>query len=74
MLMDDTDQVVHHARELGVDLKKGFIINGLSAGAMFACIITQRARSDVDLKDKITGQLLQLPPTCLADSDGYPEK
>lgn len=63
-----------HEKELGVDLRKGFIINGLSAGAMFACIVTQRARSDFDLKDKITGQILQLPPTCLAGPDGYPEK
>lgn len=65
-----------HEKELGVDLRKGLIINGLSAGAMFACIITQRARGDIDsdLKDKITGQILQLPPTCRAGPDGYPEK
>lgn len=67
-------QVVNHAKELRVDLKKGFIVNGLSAGAMFACVVTQRARFDEDLKGKITGQILQIPPTCRAGPDGYPEK
>lgn len=67
-------QVVNHAKELRVNLRKGFIVNGLSAGAMFACVVTQRARVDEDLKGKITGQILQIPPTCRAGPDGYPEK
>lgn len=55
-------------------MKKGFLLNGLSAGAGFACIITQRARVDPDLKGLLTGQILQIPPTCHAGKDGYPEK
>ena len=78
LLSDKNDvlrfQVVENASTHHIDLDKGLIVNGLSAGAMFAIILTQRARADPALKDKITGQILQIPPTCHAGPDGYPEK
>lgn len=55
-------------------MKKGFIVNGLSAGAMFVCIITQRACTDSDLKGKLTGQILQVPPAIHPGPDGYSER
>ena len=67
-------QVVENASALHIDISKGLVVNGLSAGAMFAIILTQRARADPAMKDKITGQILQIPPTCHAGPDGYPEK
>ncbi|KAF8208871.1 Alpha/Beta hydrolase protein [Mycena galopus ATCC 62051] len=44
------------------DLKKGFIIAGLSAGGHLAAVITHRARDDPFFKEKrLTGSLLQIP-------------
>lgn len=52
-----------NAQELRGDLRKGFIIGGLSAGGNFTCSVTQRAREDPGLQGKITGQVLQIPGT-----------
>ncbi|KAL5526997.1 hypothetical protein ACEPAF_8726 [Sanghuangporus sanghuang] len=62
-----------NAASLRVDLKKGFIVGGKSAGGNFTCVITQRARSDPVLQGKLTGQILQIPST-VTHSGGYPEK
>ena len=67
-------QTIEHAPDLRVDLDKGLVVNGLSAGGKFACIITQRARKDPIIKDKITGQLLQIPSTCSPGPNGFPER
>jgi len=63
-----------NADDLRVDPKKGVILCGLSAGACFVEVITQRARNDEELKGKITGQILQVPPTCKSDGGVYPDK
>ncbi|KAJ6584929.1 Alpha/Beta hydrolase protein [Mycena capillaripes] len=45
------------------DLKKSFIVAGLSAGAHFAAVIAYKARDDQFFHDKkLTGVLLQVPP------------
>ncbi|KAJ7459795.1 Alpha/Beta hydrolase protein [Mycena latifolia] len=44
------------------DLKKGFLITGLSAGGHLAAVLAHRARDDPFFKDKeLTGQILQVP-------------
>ncbi|KAL5526137.1 hypothetical protein ACEPAG_7475 [Sanghuangporus baumii] len=75
--IEDTYEAVKwveaNASSLRVDLKKGFIVGGKSAGGNFTCVITQRARSDPVLQGKLTGQILQIPST-ITHSAGYPEK
>ncbi|EMD36025.1 hypothetical protein CERSUDRAFT_115950 [Gelatoporia subvermispora B] len=64
---------VENASALSVDLSKGFIIGGLSAGGNLAAIMVHRAQSDPFFNGrKITGQFLQIPATC--HPDAYPEK
>ncbi|KAI5117941.1 hypothetical protein M0805_002054 [Coniferiporia weirii] len=65
--------VAKNASALRVDLTKGLVVGGTSAGANFTCIIAQRAREDPELKGKITGQVLQIPSTC-SNREGYPER
>ncbi|KAJ6559254.1 Alpha/Beta hydrolase protein [Mycena vulgaris] len=58
---------------LCADLKKGFIIAGLSAGGHLATIIAHRARDDPFFRDnKLTGQILQIP--AVLHPDAVPEK
>ncbi|EJD06359.1 uncharacterized protein FOMMEDRAFT_151600 [Fomitiporia mediterranea MF3/22] len=65
-------QVALNAPGLRVDLKKGFIVGGISAGGNFTCIITQRAREDPELQGKITGQVMQIPET-ISHTKEFPE-
>ncbi|EJD06361.1 uncharacterized protein FOMMEDRAFT_102151 [Fomitiporia mediterranea MF3/22] len=69
---DAVKWVSSNASELRVDLKKGFIVGGLSAGGNFTCVVTQRAREDPGLQDKITGQILQVPGT-MSHAKEFPE-
>ena len=49
-----------------VDLRKGFVLGGASAGALTTCKLTQRALVDPlapDSSVKITGQILHIPTT-----------
>ncbi|KAL5526185.1 hypothetical protein ACEPAG_7524 [Sanghuangporus baumii] len=75
--IEDTYEAVKwveaNASSLRVDLKKGFIVGGRSAGGNFTCVVTQRARSDPVLQGKLTGQVLQIPST-ITHAGGYPEK
>lgn len=71
---DAVKWVALNAQELRVDLKKGFIVGGLSAGGNFTCTITQRARDDPELQGKITGQVLQVPATITHEEGFPPEK
>lgn len=64
---DATKWIVANASNLRVDLTKGFIVGGASAGGNLASLITQRARNDPDLRGKITGQALQVPNTLIHD-------
>ncbi|KAJ7650814.1 Alpha/Beta hydrolase protein [Roridomyces roridus] len=58
---------------LSADLKKGFIIGGMSAGGNYAAVLAHRARDDTFFEDKkITGQVLQIP--ALVHPDAVPEK
>ncbi|KAJ7134552.1 Alpha/Beta hydrolase protein [Mycena epipterygia] len=58
---------------LCADLKKGFIIGGISAGGHLATVVAHRARDDPFFKDnKLTGQLLQVP--ALLNPKAVPEK
>ncbi|KAJ7780577.1 Alpha/Beta hydrolase protein [Mycena maculata] len=59
---------------LGADVKKGFIIAGLSAGGHLAAVLAHRARDDPFFKDReITGQILQVPAV-LNPNAAVPEK
>ncbi|KAJ7366794.1 Alpha/Beta hydrolase protein [Mycena albidolilacea] len=56
-----------------VDVKKGFIIAGLSAGGHLAAAIAHRAREDPFFEERpITGQILQVP--ALLNVNAVPEK
>ncbi|EMD41269.1 hypothetical protein CERSUDRAFT_42664 [Gelatoporia subvermispora B] len=58
---------------LSVDLAKGFIVGGASAGAQFTTVLTHRARDDPFFSArKPTGQVLQCP--CLIHPEVVPEK
>ncbi|KAJ7171730.1 Alpha/Beta hydrolase protein [Mycena crocata] len=58
---------------LCADLKKGFIIAGLSAGGHLAAVIAHRARDDPFFRDRgITGQILQVP--AVINPNAVPEK
>ncbi|KAJ6584896.1 Alpha/Beta hydrolase protein [Mycena capillaripes] len=55
------------------DLKKGFIVAGLSAGGHLAAVITHKARDDPFFSDKkLTGALLQIP--AVLNPNAVPEK
>ncbi|EJD06347.1 uncharacterized protein FOMMEDRAFT_144445 [Fomitiporia mediterranea MF3/22] len=69
---DAVKWVARDSTELRVDLKKGFIIGGTSAGGNFTCTVAQRAREDPELQGKITGQVLQSPET-VTHSKEFPE-
>ena len=54
-----------------MDLKKGFLVGGESAGASLAAGVVVRARDDSFFNEnKITGQWLQEPVVC--HPDAYP--
>ncbi|KAA1475325.1 hypothetical protein DENSPDRAFT_842073 [Dentipellis sp. KUC8613] len=58
---------------LGADLKKGFIVSGLSAGGNAAAVIARWARDDPFFKDRpLTGQIIQIP--ALLSHYNVPEK
>ncbi|KAJ7473587.1 Alpha/Beta hydrolase protein [Mycena galericulata] len=47
---------------LCADLKKGFLVAGLSAGGNFAAVLAHRAQNDAFFKGReLTGQILQVP-------------
>ena len=56
-----TKWVAENTTKIRVDLEAGFIVGGASAGANLTCQVTQRAPNDELLKNKITGQVLQVP-------------
>ena len=60
---DATKWAVEHASELGADPSKGFIIQGISAGAVNADIVARLAR-DEKLSPPITGQLQVATMVC----------
>ncbi|KAI0708760.1 Alpha/Beta hydrolase protein [Cerioporus squamosus] len=65
--------VVHNAADLSVDLKKGFLVGGESAGASLAAGLALKARDDPFFHgNDITGQWLQEPIVC--HPDAYPEQ
>ncbi|TFK87908.1 hypothetical protein K466DRAFT_521798 [Polyporus arcularius HHB13444] len=65
--------VVDNASDLSVDLKKGFLVGGESAGASLAAGVALKARDDAFFSGKsITGQWLQEPIVC--HPDAYPEE
>ncbi|KAJ7640549.1 Alpha/Beta hydrolase protein [Mycena rosella] len=75
--LDDCYSALKWAAEspnlFSADLKKGFIIGGLSAGAHLASVVAHRARDDSFFKDRqITGCILQVPP--LVHPNAIPEK
>lgn len=49
-------QTVKNASALRIDVSKGLIVNGTSAGGNFACILTQQALVDPEMKGLVTGQ------------------
>ncbi|KAI0708768.1 Alpha/Beta hydrolase protein [Cerioporus squamosus] len=54
--------VVNHASELKIDLKKGFLVGGDSAGANMSAAITIKAREDPLFREyPLTGQYLREP-------------
>ncbi len=66
-------QVAENAAELKVDLKKGFIVGGDSAGGNMAAAIAIKARDDPFFAGRpLTGQYLREPT--LAYPGAYPEK
>ena len=57
-----TFQVAEHASELGIDVKKGFIVGGDSAGANLAAAVALKARDDPFFTGRqLTGQYLREP-------------
>ncbi len=68
-----TTQVAENAAELKVDLKKGFIVAGDSAGANMAAAISIKARDDPFFAGHpLTGQYLREP--AVAYPGAHPEK
>ncbi|KAJ7624734.1 Alpha/Beta hydrolase protein [Roridomyces roridus] len=50
---------------LSADVKKGFLIGGLSAGGHLTAVLAHRARDDPWFEGRpITGQILQIPALC----------
>ncbi|KAJ7623551.1 alpha/beta hydrolase fold-domain-containing protein [Roridomyces roridus] len=61
------------ASRLSVDLKKGFVVGGASAGANLSAVVAHRARDDAFFKaNQLTGQLLQIP--AVVHPEAVPEK
>ena len=66
-------QLVNNAASLSVDLSKGFIVAGESAGASLTASIANSARHDEFFSGRQpSGQILQIP--CVIDPRAYPEK
>ena len=66
-------QTVSNATSVGIDLAKGFIVGGDSAGASLTATVTHLARDDPFFEGKQpTGQILDIP--CFIDPRAYPEK
>ncbi|KAI1793713.1 Alpha/Beta hydrolase protein [Ganoderma leucocontextum] len=63
---------VENTHSLKVDLSKGFLVGGHSAGGNFSAVLSQQARDDPFFAGRqITGQLLREPVT--VHPDGYPD-
>jgi acetyl esterase/lipase len=60
-----------HTKELGADLSKGFLVQGVSAGAVLSDLISRMAR-DARLEPPITGQLQVATAVC--DSIMIPDR
>lgn len=66
-------KLLNNAVSLQVDISKGFIIGGESAGASLVASVTHLIRDDPFFEGKQpTGQILQIPVTI--DPRAYPEK
>lgn len=63
---------VANADSISVDISKGVLVSGLSAGGNMAAVIAHRSLKDKELRGKITGQLLIVP--VLIAYTAYPEK
>ncbi|KAJ7069846.1 Alpha/Beta hydrolase protein [Mycena amicta] len=58
---------------LRADLKKGFILGGLSAGGHLTAVLAHRVRDDPFFKDRpVTGHVIQFP--AVLHPDAYPEE
>ena len=69
----DGAQVVENTQSLKVDLSKGFIVGGHSAGGNLSAVLALQARDDPFFAGRqITGQLLREPVTI--HPDGYPDR
>ena len=66
--------MVEHAAELGIDLKKGFLVGGDSAGGNLAAGVALKARDDPFFAGRpLTGQYLR-EPVIAAHPDIVPEQ
>ncbi|KIW22106.1 uncharacterized protein PV07_12522 [Cladophialophora immunda] len=61
--------IAEHTAELKADPSKGFIVEGCSAGANLAAVVSLMAR-DKKLSPPLTGELLKIP--CLLTADAVP--
>ncbi|GJJ13703.1 hypothetical protein Clacol_007959 [Clathrus columnatus] len=61
-----------NSSELSIDISKGFIVAGASAGGILAAVLAHRGLKDPEIKGKITGQILLIPT--LISPFAYPEK
>ncbi len=72
-LTDCVRQAAESPALFSADLKKGFIVAGLSAGGHLSAVIAHRARDDPFFNGKeLTGALLQIP--ALLNPNAVPEK
>ena len=66
-------KVASHPDILHVDLQKGFLVMGSSAGAHLAAVVARRTLSaPLYRSNPVTGQILQVPVTC--HPDALPER
>ncbi|GJJ13734.1 hypothetical protein Clacol_007990 [Clathrus columnatus] len=63
---------LNNSSDFSINISKGFIVGGVSAGGNLAAVLAQRGLKDPDLKGKITGQLLVMPT--VVSPHAYPEK
>ena len=66
-------KVVENAPSLKVDLSKGFLVGGHSAGGNLSAVLAHEAKNDPFFAGRqITGQLLKEPAT--VHFDAYPDR
>ncbi|KAF4623998.1 hypothetical protein G7Y89_g14177 [Cudoniella acicularis] len=59
--------IAQHAKELGADARKGFVLGGISSGATTSIGIAHRAR-DEGMTPPLTGLYLSVPGICTPES------